>query len=163
MPERNNSINLVLHPNTMKKLFTLCFVAFAFVKSLSQNPVNWTVSYKAGSGTEGEIIITAIIEKGWHTYSQRATIDGPVATTFNFPESKQYQLIGKMEESASHEEFDQAFGAKVASFSDKAEFRQKVKLNGKGPVTISFKVEFMCCNNNMCLPPKTVDLSVKAQ
>jgi thiol:disulfide interchange protein DsbD len=149
----------------MKKLLTLSLILVSFfsARSQAQNPVNWIASYKSLSATEGEIIVTAIIEKGWHTYSQKATDDGPLATTFSFSESKQYQLLGKMEESPAHEEFDQAFGAKVSMFSDKAEFKQKVKLNGKGPVNIAFKVEFMCCNNTMCLPPKTVDLTVKAQ
>src|ERR1044072_1767663 len=107
----------------MKKLFTLFLVlASSFAAySQAQNPVNWVATYKSLSATEGEIVITALIDKGWHTYSQKPTDDGPLATTFSFPESKQYQLLGKMEESPAHEEFDQAFGAKVAMFSDKAE------------------------------------------
>lgn len=146
----------------MKKLVTLFLAFFAFFSAYSQakNPISWVVSYKSISATEGEVVITAVIEKTWHMYSQKPTTDGPVPTSFTFPPSKQYQLVGKTEESPAHEEFDQAFGAKVFSFSDKAEFKQKIKLTGKGGFPVSFKVEFMCCDNNMCLPPKTVDLSV---
>jgi hypothetical protein len=125
--------------------------------------VNWATSYRAISETEGEITITAIIDNGWHTYSQKPTNDGPIPISFTFAPAKQYQLNGKTEESAPVEEFDQAFGAKVLSFSGRAVFKQKVKLAAKPGFTINFKVEYMCCDNKMCLPPKTVDLNVKVQ
>jgi len=149
----------------MKKLFALAFSLFAFlgVKSQGQNPVTWQAVYKSISATEGEIVITPKIEKGWHTYSQKVSADGPVATSFKFTESKQYALVGKVVESNVHEEFDKAFDAKIFVVTDKSEFRQKVKLSAKGGATVALKVEFMCCNDMMCLPPKTVDLTVKAQ
>ena len=57
----------------------LCFLA------QSVNPVKWEVKYNDLTNKEGEIIITASIEKGWHTYSQNISPDaGPVPTTVNF-------------------------------------------------------------------------------
>lgn len=149
----------------MKKLFALAFCLFAVlgVRSQGQNPIVWQAVYKSISATEGEIIIKPKVEKGWHSYSQKVTADGPVATTFKFTESKQYTLVGKVEETNVNEEFDKAFDAKIFVVTDKSEFKQKVKLAGKTGANIAFKVEFMCCNDMMCLPPKTVDLTVKAQ
>lgn len=149
----------------MKKIVAIVFCLFAFLgaRSQGQNPVTWHAVYKSISATEGEIIITPKVEKGWHTYSQKVTADGPVATSFKFTESKQYTLVGKVEESNVHEEFDKAFDAKIFVVTDKSEFKQKVKLTAKAGASIAFKVEFMCCNDMMCLPPKTVDLIVKAQ
>lgn len=148
----------------MKQLFTFCFFLMAALGLNAQNPVSWTVVYKPISATEGEIVATAMIEKPWHMYSQKATEDGPIPTTFTFSDSKLYQLNGKTEESNAHEEFDKAFGAKIASFSGSAEFKQKVKLSGaKAGTVIPFKVEYMVCNDMTCLPPKTVDLNVKVQ
>lgn len=149
----------------MKKIFGIfvCLFAFLGVKSQGQNPIVWQAVYKSISAAEGEIIITPKVEKGWHSYSQKVTADGPVPTTFKFTESKQYTLVGKVEETNVHEEFDKAFDAKIFVVTDKSEFRQKIKLVSKTGATIAFKVEFMCCNDMMCLPPKTVDLSVKAQ
>lgn len=149
----------------MKKVMAIAFCLFAFfgVRSQGQNPVTWQASYKSISATEGEVIISAKIEKGWHTYSQRPTDAGPIPTSFKFVESKQYKVVGKTEESNAHEEFVKAFDAKIFVFQDKAEFKQKIKLSGKTATTIAFKVEYMCCNDMMCLPPKTLDLTVKAQ
>ena len=149
----------------MKKLTLLCFslLTLGLSSYAQQNPVKWFASYKALSATEGEILITASIDKGWHTYSQRPTEAGPISTTFVFANAGNYELVGKTEESGAVEEYDKAFEAKIFSFNNKAEFRQKVKVIGKKGFIIPFKVEFVACNDNMCLPPKTIDLSVKTQ
>ncbi len=130
--------------------------------SQTQNPVKWQANFKALSATEGEIIITAVIENGWHTYSQRPTDAGPIPTSIKFTQSKDFELTGKTEESNAHEEYVKAFEAKIFVFKGKAEFKQKIKIKKKG-AAISLKIEYMCCNDVMCLPPKTIDLTVKAQ
>lgn len=123
----------------------------------------WTCSYKTISATEGEVTIVGKIQAGWHTYSQRPTDAGPISTTVQFVESNLFELVGKTEEFNVHEEYDKAFEAKLFMFSDKAEFRQKIKLKAKPGFTVSVKVEFVSCSDNMCLPPKTIELNVKAQ
>jgi thiol:disulfide interchange protein DsbD len=148
----------------MKKIILALFTFLLASKTnaQTQNPVKWSAVYKSISATEGEVIINAVIDNNWHTYSQRPTTDGPIPTSFKFTASKDFELVGKTEESNSHEEFVKAFDAKIFVFTGKAEFKQKVKVKTKG-ATISFKIEYMCCNDMMCLPPKTLDLSVKAQ
>jgi len=148
----------------MKNIILAISLLFLYsgAKSQTQNPVKWQTNYKSISATEGEIIITADIEKGWHTYSQRPTDAGPIPTSFKYTPSKDYEVIGKTEESNSHEEYVKAFEAKIFVFTGKAEFKQKIKVKKKG-VAIVVKVEYMCCNDLMCLPPKTVDLNVKIQ
>lgn len=149
----------------MNKILLFALITFASLSSFSQStdPVHWSTSYKALNANEGEITITAIIDKGWHTYSQKETEAGPISTTFTFPASAQYKAEGKPEETGAVETFDKAFEAKIFSFTDKAVFKQKIKLTGKPGFTVAFKVEYTCCNENRCLPPKTVDLSVKTQ
>jgi thiol:disulfide interchange protein DsbD len=149
----------------MKKILALSFSFFALLSvcAQNQNPIKWTASYNSISSLEGEIIIRAAIEKTWHTYSQQANNAVPFPTLFSFKESKQYQLVGKTMENNAHEEFDAALGEKLLVFTDKAEFKQKVKLLTSGPQTILFKAEYICCDNKMCLPPTTIDLTVKVQ
>lgn len=149
------------------KRFFLFFALFGLLqtsfKAQTQNPVKWQAIYKATSALEGEIIITAIIDPQWHTYSQRKTDAGPIPTSFQFPLSKAYTLEGNTEEIGAHEEFVKAFDAKIFVFTTKAEFKQKIKRTTKGSFTLPVKVEFMCCNDVMCLPPKTETLNVLIQ
>ncbi len=142
-----------------KLLYFLLFVS-TFIGAQNREPVRWQAEYVKINDTEGEIKITGFIEKNWHTYSQKAVEDGPVPTSFTFTDSKNYSLIGAAEEFNVHEEYVQAFDTKLFLFSEKAEFKQKIKLLTKPGFPISFKVEYMCCDNTMCLPPKTIDLSV---
>ena len=149
----------------MKKIILLFITVFTFfgTRAQQQNPITWQAVYRSISATEGEIIITPKVEKGWHTYSQKVTADGPVPTSFKFTETKQFALVGKVEETNVHEEFDKAFGAKIFVVTEKSEFKQKIKLIGTKGANIVVNVEFMCCNDMMCLPPKKIDLTVKAQ
>jgi DsbC/DsbD-like thiol-disulfide interchange protein len=156
---------LLHNPTFMKKLFFLVPIFF-FVSALSsqqQNPVSWQAQFKAVTATEGEIILTASIQKGWHIYSQRPTEAGPIPTSFTLSPSQNFKLIDKPTEEGSQEEFDKAFEAKIYSFNEKATLKQKIKLTGKPGFTVNIKVEYMSCNDMMCLPPKTSDLTVKVQ
>lgn len=157
-------ITTLVQINIMRNFILTIFTLFLFsgLTSQNQNPIKWNVVYKSVSATDGEIIINATIDNAWHTYSQRPTDAGPIPTSFKYTPSKDFDLEGKTEESNAHEEYVKAFEAKVYVFTGKAEFKQKVKVKKKGTI-IAFKVEYMCCNDAMCLPPKTVDLSVKAQ
>ena len=133
---------------SLLSIFTLSFSAQV------QDPVHWSAQYKKISATEAEIIVTATIDAKWHTYSQKPTNDGPIPTSFTITVPKGFSLVGTPVESEAHEEFVPAFGAKISVFTGKAEFRQKLKTNGKAGLMIPIKVEYMTCNDMMCLPPK---------
>lgn len=149
--------------NSFKTIVLLSFV-FIFSKTSAQNNhISWTATYKVVSPTEGEVLISGTVDKGWHTYSQQKNDAVPFPTLISFKESKTYKLIGKPIESNTHEEFDAALNEKLQVFTEKAEFKQKVVLISKEVQTIAFKVEYICCDNTMCLPPAVVDLSVKTQ
>lgn len=144
-------------------LFSLILATSCNFYSQSPDPIVWSSSYKASSPTEGEIIVVGSIGEGWHTYSQRLTEAGPISTVIQFTPGVFFELQGKTEEVGVHEEYDKAFEAKLFVFSGKAEFRQKIKVKSKSSFTIPISVEYVCCNDNMCLPPKTIELSVKIQ
>ena len=149
----------------MKSIITSwLLILFSFyIRAQEQNPITWTANYKAINSSEGIIVITANIEKNWHMFSQKPTDAGTIPTSFNFENSKQFQLIGNTEEIGAKEEFIKEFDATLFLFSSKAEFSQKVKLLSTTGFNIKFKVEYMCCNDKMCLPPKTIELSIKTQ
>src|SRR6185295_20263595 len=99
----------------MKKILALCLAVFAFSNIFSQakDPVKWMATYKSISVTEGEIIITASIDKTWHTYSQKATTDGPVPTSFIFTPSKQFSLVVEFDVCSAQEGFVYPLGVEI--------------------------------------------------
>ncbi len=146
----------------MKKLLSILFSIFALT-AISQNtlkPVTWNAIYVPISSSEGEIHFMATIEKKWHIYSQRPTDVGPIPTSFSLTPSSEFELIGKVEEGEAHEEYVAAFDAKVFVFSDKAVFKQKVKLKNQKSFAIKASLEFMTCNDIQCLPPTILSFDV---
>lgn len=122
-------------------------------------PVKWTSKAKKLSDTEYEIEYTALIENNWHFYSQEEGDDfGPIATAFSFDTaSKDFELIGKTEESKSKKVFEEIFDRDVKYFEEKAVFKQKIKLLKTDVESIKSEVFFQVCDNEKCLAPETFE------
>lgn len=125
------------------------------------DPVSWEFGYEKKGDNQYELVFTSIIEKGSHIYSIDIPEGGPIPTSFRFDTLQGYSLNGDTWEVTKPEElFDEAFGFKIKSFSDKAEFRQK--LTGNLPsFTVKGEVNFMACNNVTCSPPKDVEFEIR--
>jgi thiol:disulfide interchange protein DsbD len=143
-------------------LFT---VVVLFIVSVSYGqvltPVKWSFSFKSISKSEAELIFTATIDKGWHLYSQDIPENGPIPTKFTFEKGMGFLPFGKISEPVATEVFDKQFNMKVKYFGVVAEFRQKVKVMSAKPVEVKGTVEFMCCNDESCLPPTEVPFEFK--
>ena len=122
-------------------------------------PVKWSFSTKQISASEVQLIFSATIDHPWHLYSQDVPPppDGPVATSFNFEKSGNYETIGKVKEPKAIEEYDNQFQTTLKYFSEKAVFTQKIKVLSPKDFKITGYLEFMCCDDKQCLAPETVD------
>ena len=59
--------------------FFTAFLLPIYFFGQAANPVKWEAKYTELANGEGEIMVSATIEKGWHTYSQNISPDaGPV-------------------------------------------------------------------------------------
>jgi len=125
------------------------------------DPVTWDFGYEKTGDKTYELIFTASIEKGSHIYSMDVPEGGPIPTSLTFNEPSGFSLDGNAYEATEPKElFDEAFGFKIKSFSDKAEFRQKL-ISENSSFTVTGVVNFMSCNNTTCSPPKDVEFSIK--
>lgn len=146
----------------MKKTLKIFIVLALFaIKAKSQilNPVNWSYAAKKTSATEAVVFLKANIDEGWHVYSQFVKEGGPIKTTFTFPASAEYTLIGKTIEPKPIVRMEKVFGMDVAFFEGSAIFQQKIKLK-KGQTTVKGSLEYMTCNDKQCLPPTTEEFSI---
>jgi thiol:disulfide interchange protein DsbD len=123
-------------------------------------PVKWTVKSVDLGNDMYEIIFTAVIDEKWHLYSQKITGDGPVATSFKFENSADYSTVGVTEEPQPEKKYDPNFMMDLTFFSKTVEFKQRIKTAaGKKPV-VDCMVNFMCCDDEKCLPPTDVHFKV---
>jgi thiol:disulfide interchange protein len=125
------------------------------------DPVTWSFGYEKTGENLYELVFTATIDEGSHIYSIDIPEGGPIPTTFSFDTVPDWSLEGKTYEVTTPEEkFDEAFGFKIKSFSNRAEFRQKIR-SSSASFTVSGIVNFMSCNNATCSPPKDVEFNIQ--
>lgn len=141
--------------------FPVLFFSFISLAVFAQtNPVNWAFSSEKIGDNQYKVKLVANIATGWNIYSQHTDPTGPVPTSFSFNENPNIELIGKVEESGKKKEgFDQLFEVNVIKFSGQVTFTQTVKVKN-GAQNISGFLEFMCCDEEKCLPPKEVSFDI---
>jgi hypothetical protein len=146
----------------MKKLL---FILFAFSFSLLnaqivENPVTWSWETEKISDTEYKLIYNATIEEGWHLYSAHVDPDvGPYPTAFYYDTIPNFIFKGKVEETEPHVEYDPNFEAELAFFSNKAQFWQYITVPAGKEFTVKGEIEWMVCNDEMCMPPEYKDFT----
>ena len=123
-------------------------------------PVKWAYAAKKTSPTEAILYLKATMDAGWHVYSQTGQKGGPVKTTITFTPAKAYALAGPTQEPTPVTKYEPVFEMPVSYFANSVVFQQKIKLTGKGPLTINGTVKYMTCNDTKCLPPTELDFSI---
>jgi len=148
---------------TMKKisfLFALVFATF-ILKAQIVNPTKWEFDSKQ-DGDEVSLIFKATIEKGWHLYDTYLPEGGPIATSFVFEDSTQFEFVGEIQKDPQPEiHFDETFQMNVGYFNTQAILIQKIKLKTADPVELKGFVLFMSCNDETCTPPEESKFSFK--
>ena len=139
----------------MKRILTLIAVVFATVLFAQPQPVKWSTSYEV-QDQYIKVIVHADIEEGWHLYSQNLEDGGPIPTSFYLDTSSAFAPLGSWSEGEPHVEYDPNFEMDLAFFSESADFT--ILLEPKETdFTVKGELEFMVCNDEMCLPPTYVD------
>ena len=123
------------------------------------DPVKFVTELKQMEGNEAEIIFKATIDPGWHVYSTDITEDGPTKATFHAERLDGVELVGSLKPRGSvKEQFDDMFGTTLRFFENQGAFVQKIRFT-KPRYTISCYLEYGACNDEMCLPPTTVEFN----
>jgi thiol:disulfide interchange protein DsbD len=140
----------------MRRFFYLVLF-FLSEFSFSQEVVFWDLSYNSNKKL---VEIKATIKEGWHLYSQHIDNNvGPVATSFSFKSSDDFQLIGQVNEPTPIKKYDENFEATLDFFEKEVVFIQKI--DAKKNTNLEGTVTYMVCNETMCLPP--VDYKFKLE
>ncbi|HEY6955548.1 MAG TPA: protein-disulfide reductase DsbD domain-containing protein [Flavisolibacter sp.] len=148
----------------MKKflLILVAFFTFGFLSAQGLNPVNWSFNSKKISDNVYEIQMIATIQQGWHVYSQSQPKDAIAQpTTVVFNKNPLLELDGKLKESGNLEKFkDKDLDISANQYSNKVVFSQRVKVKGKAKTNVTGKLTYQTCNDEKCLPAKTINLSI---
>ena len=96
----------------MKKLVVLVMLVLAFAKGNAQilDPVKWSTQIEKKSDGNYLLTFNAVIENGWHMYSQYTAEGGslPLEVLFKNPKGN-FELIGKAKESKTKTAYNDIF------------------------------------------------------
>lgn len=153
------------------KLKVLSFLALVFCSISSlfaqmQNPVHWSYSVSpVQSNGEVTVTFTATIDDGWHMYDVEEPADGPVPTSFKYSTLQNAEPKGNVvSKSKPISKFEQAFGMTLSFYEENVTFQQTFKVKDvSSDVVIEGNVEYMCCDDQMCLPPTKNKFSLTAK
>jgi len=148
----------------MKKFFFILSSLFitGVVSAQGLNPVSWNFSTKKISDNVYELQMIATIQQGWHVYSQNQPKDAIAEpTSFAFNKNPLLQFDGNVKEVGNLEKFkDKELDISANQYSNKVVFVQRVKLKGKAKTNVTGKLTYQTCNDEKCLPAKTINLSI---
>jgi thiol:disulfide interchange protein DsbD len=139
-------------------ILSLLLTALAFGQ---EHPVRWSFAAETGPADAPVVALHADCDEGWHYYALTLPReDGPFPTVVRLDPSAAYEAAGPVVEPVPVEVEDPNFMMLVRYHGDDSAFRLPLKRLTNEAFTASGDVEFMCCNDKMCLPPVKVKFSV---
>lgn len=127
----------------------------AVLPGLSQimNPVSWKTSLEMTGDDRGEIVMTAIIEPGWHMYTNEIPNDGPTPLTINFSTLEGVTLDGAFKaDKKAHVQHDDMFDMELSWWTGKVTLRQPFIATAP-QFEIKGTIVYGACNDQNCIPP----------
>jgi len=139
-----------------------CFAALA-ADAAAQDPVRWSAKVAAKTirgGATFDVALTAKIDDEWHIYSVTQAAGGPVPTsvTIGAPFARAGAIRGPDPTSA----YDPNFELRTETYDGTITLIVPVRAPqaAKAP-TLHAGVTYQACTERLCLPPRTVTLSVR--
>ncbi|MES2520160.1 MAG: protein-disulfide reductase DsbD domain-containing protein [Bacteroidota bacterium] len=105
-------------------------------------------------GEDVEVIFLATIEKGWSLYSSDFKSDmGPQPTEFEFSENGTFALLKAINPITPLKKIDKNWGTDITYFTQKAEFRSKVRIE-ENKYDVAGTIRGQLCNDKkgVCVP-----------
>ena len=128
----------------------------------SKTPIQWQYSAKKIGDKTFEIHLTAVLESGWHAFSQLQPEEAVAQPTeIKFRPNPLVGMQGKVKEVGTLEKWqDEATGIKANQYENQVDFVQVVKVRGNAKTSITGSLTYQLCTDKMCLPAKTDSFTV---
>jgi thiol:disulfide interchange protein len=156
-------------PRFLTVAATAGFVLIAGAAPAQIDPVKFTLRPASGTttvapGSTFRVQLTARMDEGWHLYSITQPPGGPIATRVSVSKGQPVTLAGTIDAPEPRVVFDQNFGMDTELYDGEASFGIPLKLAADaraGALKIAVETYFQACNDQFCLPPRTVKAEIE--
>lgn len=132
-------------------------------QGIMSKPVRFKVEKKQVNNNTFDVLFSATIDKGWHVYSPGLPAGGPVSASIAIDKSEGVEAEGPLKAIGNERNvYDEMFGMNVRYFEDAVTFSQRFKTKGC-KYDVSGRLVYGSCNDQMCLPPTSVDFSYNGE
>lgn len=162
---------LIRHINNMRKLLFTLFCTFITLCANAQNvpeitvatsdkePVQMAAALYHLQGDTVEVVLHAKIHQGYHIYANVSEQDPFIKTEITMTPAEGYKKVGIMRRPARR---PLVAGSKTTTHEGDCVWRQRyVGKSDSADATFNVTVEYQCCDNNICFPPKTLTFNLK--
>jgi len=146
------------------------FACAAAAAQTSVQPVSWSVSASgrtAARPNEGLMLdLDARVDEGWHVYGLRQVDGGPTPLRITVDPNGALQPAGAPSGTAPTKTRDRSFNLDTEVYLHSFNLRVPVQVkpqSAAGSQEVAVSVRFQACNDRVCLPPRTVHLTVPVQ
>lgn len=139
----------------------LAATGLAMLLGAAPAPVRWSFTATELADGRVRLDLAAEIEKGWHVYATRLPSDlGPLPTTVTFVSNAAYEPVDGVLEPEPEKANDPNFGMVLHFHSERVVFAQVIARRSSEAFSVQGEVEYMACNDQMCLPPVRVPFTI---
>ena len=139
-------------------LLLLCCCAALVMRGQMVEPVRFTSQLRILGADKGEVVFTGTIDSGWHVYSTDIGSGGPVAATFHADRLEGVETVGSLQPRGKViSQYDKMFDMELRYFEHQVTFVQPLHFT-RQQYLIDCYLEYGACNDEMCLPPTSVEL-----
>lgn len=136
-------------------MMILCLGAWAQI----QNPVTFSVSKRALSDSEFEIVFSGRIEQGWHVYGTDIADGGPTKAQVTLEKQAGVKPVGALKAvGKAHRGMDPLFEMEVSSYENQVSFVQRYQITA-AKYEVAGYLTYGACSDRNCLPPTDVEFS----
>jgi len=130
-------------------------------------PVQWTVAITQKTamkpGTSSVIELSAEVEEGWHVYGLMQLPGGPTPLRVTLDTDEVAKIAGAPTGNPPVKKHDAAFDLDTDLYEKAFKLDLPITFNPhlvEGGKAVPLSVRFQACNDRVCLPPRTLHLSV---
>jgi thiol:disulfide interchange protein DsbD len=141
----------------------LAVFAAVVLGATAPDPVAWKLEEIPARplkvGARFNLKLVARIQEGWHLYSLKPMVEGPIPTRIWLPEGQPFSLAAAVQAPEPETKHDPSFNMEVELYEGETAFTLPLRIAAGAPPgaqTVVVNASFQTCNNKICLPPRTV-------
>lgn len=142
--------------------FLLCFSGLMAQGPKIVHPVKWKSKIEKKSADQYLLTMDAVIEDGWHVYSQFTDENGSLPMVVELVNKKgNFTAIGKTSETKPEKKYSDVFEVTESFWNNKFQLKQLIKVTNPALELVQVKIDFQVCQESCIQEISNFEFNVK--